>query len=371
MKRPKILHIGGSHSAHVADLVKELDKRGYSQCVFSYNGYNILPKHIPVYFFPYNRAYPDKVLLDDAKKINRILHVIFNKEKPDIIHGHFLLFSCVALLLSSKIKKLPLIITPWNITRDIKSTGLLRSRLAACFSMANDILLPGKFLFDRLKSSFGVLKDKRYTEWRLPLDLSEYHDMLLPSDKFLCPKILSARVCSPDHYQDLLIKALPSLIKKYKNLTITFIIGQHAPQGKKYFNYLISLAKKLNVMKFCTFVGKSLSQENFSKLIQQHNIVFSLAEDAGCSQTNIRSAYSGAVTIIQKCDNELLQQNKNVLMTNCTQNSVNYILDYAIKNLMVIGPSFFTANRILRKQSVENIFTNLTNVYDGYSDGKM
>lgn len=367
---PKILHIGGSHSVHVADLVKELDALGYAQCVLSYNKTSLVPHHVPVYYYPYNKYYPDKVLPNDDVNLTRCIHKMLAVEKPDVIHGNFLIFCCVAIGAVQDMSRLPTILSPWS-SRAWTANKTLRNRIGKCIARSRYFLLDQKWIFNEFKKSYpAVLKDNMYRHWRFPLYLQAHHDAKAEQKDVSAPKILSARVMQPLCHQDLLVRALPAVFEKYPNASATLIVGQSASQGRKYFAQMVDLAKSLGIHNRCLFVNRSLTQQEFSDMLKNHNIVYSISDSdfGGGSQSAYQSAYAGNITIVKK--NPYLGENqlvggKNVLEVDVTQASISQQLMYASDNIRVLCEEFFQNNRGLRTLSVEYTVPELTKLYAG------
>lgn len=366
MVKPKIFHIGGAHSAHVADLVIELDKRGYSQCVLSYKKESIIPRHIPVYKVNYQKFYPNRSFPKDEQQLRLIIQSILKKEKPNILHGHFLIFSCVALGIARDLSNLPTFLSPWS-TRALTKDKILLSRIDKCIKNASAFLTDKISFFRLFQTVYNVnLKDHMYQFFRLPLDLSRFHSIDISTKDFSVPRILSARVMGETYHQDLLIKALPKIFNKHGNATATFIIGQNASQGRPYFNQMIALAKSLGIYNKCSFINKGLSQQEFSDLISRHNIVYSVCEDPGCAQTTIQAAYSGAITIERENNlvKGVLDHDINILLTALDVKSVEETLNYAIDNIKELSIKFFNNNRKLKEHSTEFTLPRLISLYN-------
>jgi len=367
IKKPKILHIGGSHSVHVADLVSELHAQGYPQCVLSYKRGNLLPKRVPTYFYPYNKFYPNNTLPKDEEYLKRYISSILQKEKPNIIHGHFLAFSCVAINLASGLSGLPLYLTPWSSRAWIKDKVLF-SRINYGISRAKYFLLDQRWVFDIFKSYYKhTLKDSMHVPWRMPLYLSTHHDFTKEQKDTSRPKLLSARVMQDRNHQELFVQALPIIFEKHPDATATLMIGQSAAQGNKYFNLMVALAKKLGIFNRCHFINRALSQVEFSKLIKEHNIVYSVSEsDMGGSQTTYQSMYAGAITIVKTSSYGYLPlvPNKNSLVTDLTKEAVQKVLLYAADHVKELCGKFFDNSRTLRLASNEYMLPILTKLYD-------
>ncbi|MFA5132716.1 MAG: methyltransferase domain-containing protein [Candidatus Paceibacterota bacterium] len=306
----KILHIGGSHSIHLSDLVYELDKLGHKQCVFSYRKKSTLKNSIPVYYYPYDSFYPDVVDANKSACVRGMLKRIVEKEQPDLVHVHFIIVGCVPLLLLDSIKKLPVIVSPWNL-RFMGSVGILGKRIRRSFEICDRVLFGSDVIFRCFQKDYQI-HENRYSFYKLPLDLDWY----MHSDvDCSCPKILSARVMQPTNHQDLLLYAIKKMREGGGDVHATFIVGQSREQGINYFNKMKALSRGLNIEKLCTFIDRSLSQDEFKKLIAKHNIVYSVSEDSGYSQTTIQSLCAGVVTLVREnvLEKNLADNNKNLL----------------------------------------------------------
>jgi hypothetical protein len=170
----------------------------------------------------------------------------------------------------------------------------------------------------------------------------------------------------PNYHQDLLVNALPPIFDKYKDATASFIVGQSASQGRPYFIQMIDLAKSLEIYDRCNFIDRGLTQEEFSNLISDHNIVYSVCDDPGCAQTTIQAAYSGAITIVKHnpLEDGILDHNVNVMKVHPKVQSVINSLDYSIEHLQELCTKFFYNNRKLKEYSTEYTLPKLTALYD-------
>lgn len=367
MKKPKILHVGGSHSVHVGDLVRELDHLGYPQCVLSYRQESVLSKRTPVYTTPYSKFFPDKSFPAYEKELRTSIANIIRKERPNIIHGHFLIFSCVAINIARELSHLPTYLTPWS-ARALTTNKILWQRINKCISGSKYFLTASDWVFSLFKKCYkDSLRDNMHVNWRLPLYLSAYHSLVSGYKDTTTPRILSARVMQEANHQDLLVYALPEVFNKYPSATATLIIGQNASQGRPYFNKMVDLAKNLGIYPKCTFINRPLTQAEFADLIKTHNIIYSISDsDTEGSQTTYQAAYSGAITIIKNSTYgyDLIVPNENVLATDLTKEGVLAKLLYAADNLGALCSKFFAANRKLEYASNEHMLPILTRLYD-------
>jgi len=319
-----------------------------------------------VYVSNYQKFYPNKSFPVDEQKLSGLISDIIKKEKPDILHGHFLIFCCVALGIARDISNLPTFLSPWS-TRALTKDKVLLKRIDRCIKDAKAFLTDKMSFFRLFQKTYNVnLKDHMYKQFRLPLDLSIHHNVDITKKDFTVPKILSARMMGPNYHQELLVNALPTIFDKYRNTTATFIIGQHAQQGKPYFLKMMALAKQLGIIDRCKFIDRGLTQEEFSKLIREHNIVYSVCEDPGCSQTTIQAAYSGAVTIVRYnyLEDGILDHGINAMKIHLKVASLVNSLDYSIPHLQELGTKLFHNNRKFREYSTEYTLSKLTALYD-------
>jgi phenylacetate-coenzyme A ligase PaaK-like adenylate-forming protein/glycosyltransferase involved in cell wall biosynthesis len=373
-KKTKICHIGGAHSIHISELVEELDKLGYDQCIISYMPVekSITPRHIPVYYYNY-RNYPNSPseLSIYAKSIESFLATVFTMEKPDIVNGHSSLYSALAATIAKIKFNLPMVIIPWsthNIKNGNKSTQTIENQALV---NSDRILVGSKEIFNYYKTYYKEIKDEQFVLFRPLLPLELYHRSRIVCD---IPRILSIRVMGNLYRQDLLIQVLSDLIKADSRTRATFLIGQHPDQGRDYYNRMVELAKKLNVFEHCKFIDSSLSKEEFAEQIYSHNIIYSIAEhDDGYAGSTTMAMYSGAITISQYAEatkNEL-QHDVHLLKVKVTEDDIRDKLIYVINNMEKLQKRFIKNNQFLSKFSKTKMIENLTNVYSSLMNNRM
>lgn len=365
-EKPKICHIGGAHSVHVADIVKELDQLGYEQCVISYYPVekSITPNHIPVYYFPY-RSYesPEWNRLKLEDKLEEFLDKVFKNEKPDIIHGHSLTYSCIPVWMAKEKVGLRTIIVPWSINTIQNPNKIANYYEKRCIETLDYFMHPMPNVFKLFQSYYGNLPDEKFVLFRALIDLTQYDKARAVSK---APKILSARVMGEYYRQDLLIRALPAIVAEFPETSATLIIGQNPEQGRPYFEKMIQLSRQLNVAQYCTFIPHELSQSEFSELIKSHNIIYSIAtHDVGFAGTTVQAAYSGAITIVRDTENidGVLDHGVNALRVQVDENSVREALLHAARNLEELQQRFIKNNRGLIVQGKRYMLKNLTSCY--------
>ena len=367
--KPKICHIGASHARQSVDIIEELDKLGYKQCVIGYYPVekSIVPKHIPVYYFPF-RSYadPDWNRLNMENNLYKFVAGVLAKEKPQIIQGHSLTYSCVALWMTKRYFNLPTVVFPWStLTIKVPDPNVNR-RERECLETVDILLHPLPSVARMIEDFYDIQLNGRY----VPVSGAggvDFKDYSQPRKVTKTPMILSARVMGSIYRQDLLVQALPELVKEFPDLMVTFLIGQIEQQGREYFNKMVKMAEHLGILKHCVFVSRSLNQEEFAESIKSHNIIYSLAShDTGLSYTALVAAFSGAVTIVQDTPeiDGMLEHDVNVLRTRLDLGSVTETLRYAIKNIVPLQEKFIENNMKLDRFDKSKQLNILGQVYE-------
>lgn len=365
-RKPKVCHIGGAHSVHMTDIVEELDQLGYDQFIISYMPIekSISPKHIKVYYYPFRDFL--KKDFDQVKfemELLEFLKNVIKTEKPDIIHGHSLTYSSAALWLIKEFLNIPISVTPWSTSSIKNPEYLVNYYEEKCLSVLDYLFhgMPKAVLM--FKAFYKNVGTYQYQEFRTMMPFEHYQRRREISHDV---KILSVRVMGENYKQDLLIKSLPSLIQKAPGLKVTFLIGQDADQGRKYFEQMKTLAQELGVSSYCHFVDRSLSQAELADMIYSHSIVYCIAtHDEGFSVSATVSMYSGAICIVQETEeNEDLIDKKHLLKVQINQSSIQDTLIYAIEHLEELQQRFMIENQYLIKYSKEKMIQNLMNAYE-------
>ncbi len=373
-EKPKICHIGGAHSAHVADIVRELEERGYHQCVVSYfpEDKSITPSNIPVYYFPYkNYEHSNwkKQCLEALLK--HFLGQIFEREKPDLIHGHSLTYACVPTWLAKKYFGIKTVLMPWSINTMVNPSPVANNYEKKCLSVLDKFLYPLPAGFKRFQEFYGEMNSNKLVHFKALVDLSQYNQNREVQSQ---PRILSARVMGDLYRQDLLIKALPRFVSEFPDTVVTLIIGQNPSQGLAYFEKMKDLAQKLKVDTYCNFIDRCLAKSEFADLINNHNIIYSLStHDEGFSGTNLQSAYSGAVTIMQKSNwvKGILDDQQNVLQASADEQSISDVLMFAGTHLDELQNRFLNNNKKLKQYDKEVLMENLIYCYQELFENTM
>ncbi|MCK4787601.1 MAG: glycosyltransferase, partial [Desulfobacteraceae bacterium] len=364
--KPKICHIGGAHSVHLSNIVEELDKLGYEQCVIGYYPaeQSITPKHIPVYFFPFrNYRMPEWSTLRMEDKLADFLRIVFDKERPDIVHGHSLLYSCVPVYMAKAKFGISTILLPWSPETLKIEDPLVTMYCQRCIDTLDYFMHGLPNIFRDFQARFTNLPDEKYVVFRPLIDLAPYETRRQVTSS---PMILSSRVMGEYYRQDLLIKALPSVIREFPDTKVSLIIGQNSDQGRPYFEKMIQLARQLGVEQHCTFIPRSLSQLEFAELIKSHNIIYSIAiHDGGLASTVVQTAYSGGIAILRdtKWVDGILDHGVNALRTRVDEKNIRETLLYAARNVEELQRRFIRNNHGLITQDKRHLLKNLLDCY--------
>lgn len=361
-----ICHVGGAHSVHVADIIRELDRFGFHQFVISYMPVekSITDEHIKVYYFPYRDYMKEGINLDlFNQKLYEFLGEVFSKEKVDIVQGHSLTYSAPILIQSSKMFKKNCAVIPWN-TLSIKSPQTVINQYEAEALSVIDYLFHGMpKAVSMFKAFYKNIGSYQYKEFRTMMPFEHYQRNREISQEV---NILSVRVMGENYKQELLIRSLPLIIRKVPGLKVTFLIGQDADQGRVYFEQMKTLAQELGVATYCRFIDRSLSQAELADMIYAHSIVYCVAtHDEGFSVSATVSMYSGAICIVQETEeNEDLIDKKHLLKVQINQSSIQEALIYAIDHLEELQRRFMQENQYLIKYSKDKMIQNLIDAYD-------
>lgn len=138
---------------------------------------------------------------------------------------------------------------------------------------------------------------------------------------------------------------LPIVFNQFPNLTV------HAFRTEPG----LTLAKKFKVHK--TIIWHNLlSQKDFSQLIKQSNIVFTITGDAGIGGTALQASYAGCVNLMKNSSVSagILDNNVNALMCVPESTCVLSKLIYSIEHLPGLCTRFKENNKHLIKYDQEN-----------------
>jgi len=353
---PKILHIGGANSPHVLGIMGQIrNNTNFKQVLVSYpttirEADKELLKDVPVYYYPYPKFFTNKCLdVVEDKKLLCFVKDVINKENPDIIQGHYL--SKCAVITSCFIENSgkPGIVNPWSVW-DIPSNKYMIKRNSKCVNLCSYVMCNHPKFLNSLLAFFKQPKSKNVFAGP-PIRLYLY-DNHVPDTSV--PRLLLAR----RHYQDLLMMALPKVMKMFPKLEVTA-----CATFDRDTEQIIKLTKSLGIYNKINFIYETLPQEQFATIMKQHNIIRTMAPDQGNSGTTMQAAYSGSVTLVNKTKWDFLQDNVNVIQCDLTVESMQDRLIYSIKNLKSLCEKFSKNNKYLKKWDASETWKNLYAAY--------
>jgi len=299
-KKLKICFLGTARSIHTLKWIEYFAEKGHNVFLVSYDkllenykprnkiGFYFFKKKIPITIWPFN------TILNLPFNFF-ILKKIINKEKPDIIHAHYVSsYGTLGSLLNFH----PFIITAWGSdilitpkrflpSKWITKYALSRADLVTCDAehMKKEMIKLGADPEKIKIINFGV-DTKKFTP-------SENKEVLKSKTEFKNSiVVISLRSLEPVYNIETLISAVPIVAKKVPE--IKFIIAGKGSEEKK----LKELAKKLNVLEKVKFVG-NLSQDEVVKYLAISDIYISTSlSDGGIASSTAEAMACGLPVVI-------------------------------------------------------------------------
>jgi len=354
----KILHIGGVNSPHVTGILEQIKQyTNFEQCVISYpttiKDYDKkLFMGISTYYYNYPLFFKNKPInAVESKKLEKFIAKVIAAEHPDIIHGHYLSKCAMPMYYAIVYSNKPGIVVPWSIW-DIAQNSHMFSRIKACLNACSYVMCNNTKFLNVLLDAYSQSRSKGIFSFP-PVRLYLYKNAV-PNTHV--PRLLITRT----HYQAAFFSILPKIIKMFPNIEITSL----SPGN------IVQLSKKLGIYNKITFLPSMLTQEDFAKTVQNHNIVRSMAPDHGTSSTTIQAAYSGAVVLSHKSSWSYLKNNVNIIECDLTVEDIQNKLIYAIKNLKTLCPMFKKNNAFLKGWDADVTWKNLLTAYSTMLKGR-
>lgn len=355
---PKILHIGGANSPHVIGMMQQIKEGGFDQAVLSYPTEvhtcdQEFMKDVPIYYYNYPRFFTKKSIPEQhVKSAIKFVKDVINKEKPDIIQGHYPSKCAIPFFHAVTYSKKPGAIFPWSV-HDIAKNKNMKNRIQKCMSVCS--ITFGNH--PKFVKSFLRYYKKPLSSWVFsgpPIRLYLYENS---KPDVSVPRILIAK----RYYQDKIFVALSIVLKKVKNVKITSLLSS---------NEIMELSRKLGIFNKIDFIPGHLhgmlSQEDFAKKIKENNIVTALSSDPGISGVTVQSAYFGAITLSHYTPwaVDTFKHERNLLTCKITPNDIANTLLYAIENRKILCQKFKKNNTFLKKWDARVTGKNLINAYN-------
>jgi len=329
--KSKICHIGGAHSIHNLNVYLELEERGYEQFFISYPfSESILPKNVNAYYFPY-RSYddPNWKSLDLESKLKHFLSEIFKKEKPEIVHGHSLAYTCVPVWMAKEFFSIPSIVVPWSFDELLHPTPNSFKYEKLCLE-AVDMVLGTNITTKEMLVKLFDMNIRKWAHWRPGLMNSIFKRDRADAGH---PTILSCRGVGPEYLQDLLLEAIPAVIKKHPNVQLTMLIGQTVTGRERYFDYLKNKARELKIEKNCRFIADPLSQRDLALEMNRSDVVFTMYKTGGNANTAMEACMCGSILLhsnLKSSSDVIFEDGVNALLADNNVYSITEKLVFAL-----------------------------------------
>lgn len=340
----KILHIGPIFAPPMCDVIRQIKEHtDFSNTIISNNSTKfIMPEgffsdDMPIYVYPYDKE------CTESLQMRTFVDNVLSIEKPDIIIGHCFSETSIILNCALTIRNVPAMAFIWGNGCFIKNFGhplykkIFFDNLTVLKKL-NYILITIQPIIDICATNYGI-KQSDFAFAGPPINLAQYTDHIPNTSKG--PVLLLAKPRG-----DIFIyENLPILFDRFPNLIV------HAFR----FEPGITLAKKFKVHKRVIW-HNLLSQKNFSELIKQCNIVFTITGDAGIGGTAIQASYAGCINLMKQLATSagVLDNNINAIMCKANPLDVLHKLVYSIQHLPGLCRRFKTNNKHLIKYDQEN-----------------
>ncbi len=264
-----------------------------------------------VMFFSY-------LLLDLQLPLNYLqLLRLLKKIKPDILHAHYLSYHA---WLGALAGFHPLIVTAWgsDIYIEAQKSKKIRQWVSHTFEKADLITTTSKSLKKYLMKNYKI-ESKKIIRFYWGQDLEIFkkdydNEIMKLRKKYNLGKnifiVLSNRNMKPLYGIDYIIRCIPDVIKKEKNVKFIFLRGSGF---KDYEKQLKSLVKELKVEKYTIFIAEFLSQKEFAVINNLADVVISLPVSDQISGAVKEAMACGAIPILQdlECYHEQIEDRKH------------------------------------------------------------
>ncbi len=300
----KILLLSDGKSIHTKRWIDSLLQHNYNVYLFSLNEVlNINNKNLSVYEGITNFGKLDYIL--SIPMLNKIAKEI----EPDIIHAHYLTGYGI---MAGRIKiNRPLILSPWGSDVFVTLRGnslyskLLRYLVRPALEKAIFITTETKTMADILRDEFDVKEDKlRVIPWGIDLNIFKIYSkeevnllkkrLGFSEESFI---ITSVRNIKEFYRVHEIVKAIPQVIRLYKDLDIGFVFLS----GYFDFSYLESIKKmlkNLGINQKVIIVEKFLTPQETADFLNISNIIISIPISDSLPISVIEGIACGCIPVV-------------------------------------------------------------------------
>jgi|SRR3989344_5141407 len=297
------------------------------------------------------------------------LKEIIKKERPDIIHAHFIShYGVLAALAGVK----PLVLSP--LGSDIfvapKKSFIINFLVKYALRHADIIHVHTKYL--KWYISKFVNADKiRMITWGADLKpfKKDYSKEIRKLKKRLNIKnqkiILSYRRMDPYFNMDKIIRAVPFVIKEHPDVILVFMWGS---ADKSYEKKMRNLVKKLKLSKYVRFAGYE-DTRNVPPYLKMADIMIMIPPTEGGSISLFESMACGLIPVVSDIptNQEWIKDDYNGFLVNVDdQESVNLKISKALSSIGLKG-KFYKINKAM-VQNKGDFDRNMLQVYQIYKE---
>jgi glycosyltransferase involved in cell wall biosynthesis len=343
----KILHIGPTFAPPMCDIIRQIKEHTDFQNVVISNNAERFPmpgfvfSNLPIYIYDYTKDYAE------TPQMRAFVSKVLEIEKPDIIIGHCFSETAIILNYALTIKNIPAMAFIWGngcFIKNFKSPlykQIFFDNLKVLKKL-NYILITIQPIRDICAANYGI-QQSDFAFVGPPISLAQYTDHVPNTSS---PVLLLAK----PRGDKFMYENLPKVYKRFPKLTVHAF---HVYPG-------ITLAKQLGLYNKIIF-HDYMPQTDFSALIKQCNIVFTITGDAGIGGTALQASYAGCVNLMKQLGTSagVLDNNINAIMCKPKPADVLSKLVYSIQNLPELCKRFKENNRHLIKYDQENTWNAL------------
>ncbi len=300
-KKLRICFLGTARSIHTLKWIEYFAEKGHNVFLISYDEllenyksrnkirFYFLKKKISINIWPFN------TILNLPFSFLRLRKII-KKEKPDIIHAHYVTsYGTLGSLLNFH----PFVITAWGSDILVTPKKFLPSRLSVKYALKKaDLITCDAKHMKKAIEDFGVNSSK-IKIINFGIDTNKFFPDLkdeglkkrlgINEDKRV---VISLRNLEPIYDIATLIKSIPMVLTEYPN--VVYIIAGRGSEEKK----LKVLARKLNVFEKIRFVG-FIDNEKLPSYLRISDIYVSTSlSDGGIASSTAEAMACGLPAII-------------------------------------------------------------------------
>jgi len=297
------------------------------------------------------------------------LKKIIRKEKPDVVHAHFVSHYGV---LAAFAKARPLVLS--TLGSDVfvapKKSFIINFLVKYALRHADIIHVHTKYLKGYI-SKFVNADKIRLIPWGADLKpfKKDYSKEIRKLKKRLNIKnqkiILSYRRLDSYFNMDKIIKSIPAIIKKHPDVILVFMWGS---ADKSYEKKMGDLVKKLKISKYVRFAGYEETR-NVPPYLKMADIMIMIPPTEGGSISLFESMACGLIPVVSDIptNQEWIKDGYNGFLVNVdNQDAINLKISKALSNIRLKG-KFYKINKAM-VQNKGDFDRNMLKVYQIYKE---